>query len=173
MNTLDSQIITNLVFRTKSGDRKAFSNLCELFSPKLIHTAKRMSVSQEDAEGLVQEIFILIWEKRENLNPDFSFNTYLLTILKSKLYKKVKSEARKTANQKYAIQHLGQESGIAESEVIHEELNMLSSKATENFPKQQKQISLLKGLENLTACKIASKLGLSKGTMGNHFYQAE
>ncbi|EOZ98441.1 putative ECF-type RNA polymerase sigma factor [Indibacter alkaliphilus LW1] len=173
MKNLDSQNISKLVFQTKTGDRKAFSALYDFFSPKLIHTARRMFVSKEDAEGMAQDIFIFIWEKRENLNPELSFNAYLLTILKSKLYKKGKAEARKTAYQKYAIKFQEYENSATESEVMYEELKMLSSKAIENLPKQQKQIFLWKGLENLTSDEIASKLGLSKRTVENHFYQAK
>lgn len=173
MNNLDSPSISKLVSQLKEGDQKAFAALFELFSPKLIRTAERMFVSKEDAEGMTQEIFIFIWEKRDKLNPDLSFNAYLLTILKSKLYKKVKADARKTAYQKYAIQQKDGESSFTESEVMYEELKLLSTKAIENLPNQQKQIFLWKGLENLTSDEIASKLGLSKRTVENHFYQAK
>lgn len=164
--------VKQLVTRVISGDQDAFTQLFEIFEPKLINTAKRMFVSHEDAEELCQEIFFYIWQKREQIDPELSFNAYLLTILKSKLYKKAKSDARKVAYQKYVLLQNHQGIKSTENKVIFDELEEISNKAIDNLPKQQKQIFLWKGLENISSEEIAEKLGLSRRTVENHFYKA-
>lgn len=173
MNNNTTEKVRELVSLIMLGDKQAYALLYEMFSPKLIHTAERMHISKEDAENLCQEIFLHIWQKREMLNPELSFNAYLLTILKSKLYKKAKSEARKIAYQKYSIQQVDSTSKITENQVMYEELKQISERVIETLPKQQKQIFLWKGTENITSDEIAIKLGLSKRTVENHFYQAK
>ncbi|MBW3469499.1 RNA polymerase sigma factor [Arthrospiribacter ruber] len=172
MNNLIDTEVRSLVTLVKAGDEKSYTRLFDMFAPKLIHTAQRMHVSKEDAEGMAQEIFLFIWKKREQLNPELSFNAYLLTILKSKLYRQIKADARKIAFQKYAIHFSENLSVQTENQVNFDELVEISSKVIEKLPKQQKQIFLWKGFENFSSDEIAKKLGLSKRTVENHFYQA-
>lgn len=172
MNSNTTQKVKNLVSLLIKGNNHAYAKLYEIFSPKLIHTAERMFISREDAENVCQEIFLHIWQKREKLKPELSFHAYLLTILKTKLYKKAKSEARKIAYQKYSIQHVSNTNILTENHVLYEELKEISDKVIEKLPKQQKQIFLWKGNENISTDEIALKLGLTKRTVENHFYQA-
>jgi len=58
---------TKLVESLKKGDLKAFNDLFAKYYKKLYYFAKGYLHSKEDAEGLVQEIFIKVWENRNDL----------------------------------------------------------------------------------------------------------
>ena len=69
-----------LVESLKKGDWFAFDQLFAKYSKKLYYFAKNYLDSKEDAEGLVQEVFLKIWEKRKELKEHLSFNAYIYTI---------------------------------------------------------------------------------------------
>ncbi|MFD2203268.1 RNA polymerase sigma factor [Shivajiella indica] len=161
-----------LVLRLSDGDEKAFSELYDFFKPKIFFTAKKMCLCSEDAEEIVQEVFMIIWKTRKNLNHELSFNAYLLSILKSLIIKKSKKEARKIAYEVYAISHMEKAANETESQVYFRELEKISYSEIEKLPKTQKEIFKLKNVENLCANEIAEKMGISKRTVESHIYVA-
>ena len=83
-----------LVKALRKGDFKAFEALFFKYNKNLYYFAKGHLGSSEDAEGLVQEVFIKIWEKREDLKEYLSFNSYIFTITFKAILKYL-SEAEK------------------------------------------------------------------------------
>ncbi len=56
--------------------RSAFGN----YAKRLYAFGFKYLRSKEDAEGLVQDVFLKIWENRKKLDKDSSFKSYLFTI---------------------------------------------------------------------------------------------
>jgi len=164
--------IPSLVNRLCDGDQYAFSLLYEYFKPKIFFTARRMCLNAEDAEEIVQEVFLIIWKTRGNLKSELSFNAYLLSIVKSLIIKKTKKEARKVAYEVYAIANLDKVTHETESQVVFWELERISHAEIDKLPKAQKEIFKLKNMDNLCSDEIAVKLGISKRTVENHIYVA-
>lgn len=70
----------NEVKDLKRGNLKAFDNLFNKYSSRLYNFSLKYLKSVEESEEVVQEVFLYIWEKREGLKPDQSFNAYIFTI---------------------------------------------------------------------------------------------
>jgi RNA polymerase sigma-70 factor (family 1) len=164
--------IPSLVIKLSDGDGDAFSLLYEYFKPKIFFTARKMCLCSEDAEEIVQEVFLIIWKNRENLKSDLSFNAYLLSILKSLIIKKSKKEARKMAYEVYAISNHDKKTIETERQIDFWEYERISFAEIEKLPKTQKEIFKLKNMENLCSGEIAEKLGISKRTVESHIYMA-
>ncbi len=164
--------IPDLVSRLKRGDEKAFSELYLFFREKIFYTSKKMNLSSEDAEETVQEVFLIIWKNRNNLNCELSFNAYLLSILKSIIIKRAKKEARRMAYKVYEISTMETTSNETEKQIELKEFEEISIKEVEKLPKTQKEIFKMKNYENLASGEIAEKLGISKRTVESHIYTA-
>lgn len=167
-----SQNIPFLVSQLKDGSESAFTELFRLFRPKIFNTSKKMNFSAEDAEETVQEVFLIIWKNRHNLNCELSFNAYLLTILKSIIIKKAKKEAKRIAVDVYALSCPEFISNETELQIDIREFEQISSAEVEKLPKTQKEIFKMKNYENLASGEIAEKLGISKRTVESHIYTA-
>lgn len=172
MNKVKAFDISSTVSRLREGDEKAFSLLYDFFRPKVFFTSKKMHLSTEDAEEIVQEVFLIIWKNRQNLNSDLSFNAYLLAILKSLIIKKSKKEARRIAYEVYTLSTQEIESNETELQIEYSEFESISISEIEKLPKTQKEIFKMKNYENLHSGEIASKLGISKRTVESHIYMA-
>lgn len=172
MNPVTSIDIPSLVIRLRNGDEKAFCSLFQQFGPKIYCTARRMFLSHEDAEEMVQEVFLKIWKKKEQLKDELSFQAYLITIMKSLVYKKAKSQSRFFAYQKFASS--SEYSVVNEGERLleSEDLYKYSRKAIDELPKSQKQVFELRYMDHQTADQIAEQLSISKRTVESHIYKA-
>ncbi len=172
MNQQKAFDIPSAVSKLREGDEKAFSQLFEFFKSKIFNTSKKMNLSSEDAEEIVQEVFLIIWKNRQNLNSELSFNAYLLTILKSLIVKKAKKEAMRVAYEVYAFSTREIESNETEMQIEYSEFEQISISEIEKLPKTQKVIFKMKNYDNLHSGEIAEKLGLSKRTVESHIYVA-
>lgn len=164
--------IPSAVSQLREGDEKAFALLYDFFRPKIFFTSKKMNLSSEDAEEIVQEVFLIIWKNRQNLNSELSFNAYLLAILKSLIIKKSKKEAKRIAYEVYTLSTKEIESNETESEIEYSEFEQISISEIEKLPKTQKEIFKMKNYDHLQSGEIAEKLGISKRTVESHIYVA-
>jgi RNA polymerase sigma-70 factor (family 1) len=172
MNPITSITIPSLVIRLRNGDDKAFNLLFQQFGPKIYGTARRMFLSHEDAEELVQEVFLKIWKKREQLKDNLSFQAYLITIMKSLVYKKAKSQSRFLAFQRSAAASEYSVGNEGERLLEVDDLYRYSKKAIDELPKGQKQVFELRYLSHQSTDQIAEQLSISKRTVESHIYKA-
>ena len=171
--TPDPLIHRDLVISLSLGDEKAFEELYKLFSEKIYHISRKMNLSHEDAEGVVQEVFLKIWKNRSKLDPELSINAYLIAIVRSLVIKKAKKDARFFAFQQYKIPLLQQlTSPGADDELIFSEFSQLTREIIEQLPPAQKKIFQLRYLENLSTAEIADQLQISKRTVENQIFRA-
>jgi RNA polymerase sigma-70 factor (ECF subfamily) len=166
------QSVATLVASLQAGDKRAYEELYGLFAPKILRTCMKMYLCQEDAEEIVQEVFLKVWEKRGDLDDTLSFNAYLLTIMRSLIFKRSRKQALATAYQKYNIQFFLKGENTTEETILFEEIKSFSAKAIAALPKGQQEVFSLKFSEHLTADEIAERLQLSKRTVENQLYKA-
>ena len=76
-----------LVEQLKKGDVEAFDALFDEYSQKLFGFALKYLKSEVEAEELVQEVFVRVWENRKSLKSDYSFKSYLYTIALNQIRK--------------------------------------------------------------------------------------
>lgn len=162
-----------LVIAISQGDERAFESLYQFFSEKIYHASRKMNLSHEDAEGVVQEAFLKIWKNRSKLDPKLSINAYLIAIVRSLIIKGVKKQARLFAYQQYSLpllQHFS--TSGPEEELIFTEFDQITTDIINQLPDGQRNIFRLRYLENLTVAEIAEQLNLSKRTVENQIFRA-
>ena len=162
----------HLVKSLREGCEKSYALLYERYAAKIYAVSRGIHLSHEDAEGIVQEVFLKIWRNRKSLDPALSFNAYLLTIARSLAIKLFKKKARFAAYQHYAISYLQDFSNDTEEYVVFSDLDALSSQALDDLPSKQKQVFMMKNFEHLSTEEISERLQLSKRTVENQIYRA-
>ena len=91
-----------LIQLLKRGDVKAFDAIYNQYCKRLYGFVIRYVKQEEDAEEIVQEVFIKIWENRYKIDVYSSFESFLFTIT----YNSAMSLLRKRLNEKKYIEHL-------------------------------------------------------------------
>lgn len=166
-------ITQELLIRLKNGDMLAFDRVYELYSHKLFSFILRILKNDDEAEDIVQEVFVKIWESREKLVDYKLLNSYIFTIA----YNNSIDLIRKKINNSKYLEHLKNSSIIYEtpsviSDIEFNDLSSLVEKLIANLPERQKEVFLLHREKGLTYPEIAEQLGISKNTVENHMVKA-
>lgn len=69
-----------LISRARDGDDAAFAQLVTRYTPALYRVVRRMASDQAEAEAIVQESFLRIWQNLHRYQADRPFFPYLVTI---------------------------------------------------------------------------------------------
>lgn len=173
MNSSIQNITQDLIDRLKTGDIEAFDQIYNYFSHKLFSFVIRILKNEAEAEEIVQEVFVKIWEARGTLGDYKLLNSFIFTIA----YNQSISLIRKRINNQKYIEQLKyysviQNSPTAISEIEFDELSGILEKLIGNLPERQQEVFLLHREKGMTYPQIAEKLGISKNTVENHMSKA-
>ena len=157
-----------LVIALREGDQEAFEKIYRKYSEKVYYFAIRYQNSPEDAENVVQDVFIKIWNERKSLKEDLSFNSYIFTITKNHLFNKKRKSLNENAYREYLIHHLTSTENKLERQIIYSDLKELLDAEIERLPKQRRKVFELSVFQGLSNKEIAEEMDLSVRTVEVH-----
>ncbi len=161
-----------LVKSLKKGDLFAFDQLFSKYSKKLYYFAKSYLNSKEDAEELVQEVFLLVWNKRKELKEHLSFNAFLYTVTYNAIRKYFRKKAREKKYLDKFLEDYDGEYNKTVTDIEYNNLLELANKVIEKLPEKRKLIFQLSRHKGLTNMEIAKRLDISKKTVENQIHSA-
>lgn len=160
---------TELLLLLKKDDKVAFYHLYERYSKRLFSFAFRFIKKEADAEEIVQEVFLKIWETRHKIDAYTSFDSFLFTIA----YNSTVSLFRKRLSEKKYLEHiqaLQQENEAPDliDEVQFNDLNEKIQSLLDKLTPRQQEIFRLSRESGLSHSEIAQKLNISTNTVKKH-----
>lgn len=148
---------------------KAFDIIYKKYSRRLYGFVFRYIKQEADTEEIVQEVFVKIWQSRDNINIYSSFESFLFTIAHNATVNLLKKRA---TEQKYvehvkSLQHVDETYELTD-EIHYKELMYKFHRLLNELSPRQKEIFQLSREEGLSHKDIAEKLGISVQTVKNH-----
>ncbi|SMC94303.1 RNA polymerase sigma factor [Pedobacter africanus] len=162
----------NFFLLVKSDKHRAFKLVFEAYWQSLYKQAYKRVQCADIAKDLVQDSFLSLWDKIDQLDSEGSVLAYLYAVLRNKvlkLYEKDEVRAR------YAISITALEAPSdlhAQNALIEKELKSLIEKELASMPPRMREIYLLKKDEELSVKQIAVNLSLSEQTIKNQLQTA-
>lgn len=161
-----------LIALMKQGSQLAFAHLYNRYkSPLLLH-AYRFLQDKEEAGDIVQEMFAVLWSRREVLEIRSSVDSYLYAAIKNRILKFV-------AHQKVIDRYMDSLGGFSEASnvlndelLIEKQLKALIEQEVALLPAKMREIFELSRMEGLSHRQIAGKLGISESTVKNQVQNA-
>jgi RNA polymerase sigma-70 factor (ECF subfamily) len=160
---------TELIKLLKKGDIAAFDAIYNKYCHKLHQFVFMYLKQEEDAEEVVQEVFIKIWESREKVDVYLSFESFLFTIAYNSTMSLLRKRVSETKSREYlkSLQKIETEEKVID-EIQYNELNNKVQSLLEQLSPRQSEIYLLSREEGLSHKEIAIKLNISESTVNNH-----
>lgn len=172
MNRL-KKISRTTIERYTKGDMTAFDEIYDFYSRKLYGFILSYVKQRADAEEIVQEVFLKIWESRKKIDIYASFDSFIFTIA----YNTSISLLRKRVNEKKYMDQLEAKQQIYDADKFIDELHFneinkqVESLLNELTPRQQ-EIFRLSREDGMSHQEIAQKLSISTNTVKNHLVAA-
>lgn len=157
----------DLVLAVSRSSTDAFECLFDRYSQKLYHFTLSWLKSESDSEEVVQEVFLKIWENRNQLDSDKSFKSYLFTIAFNAIKKQFNRKMKEQRHKHDVLESLAEELPDIETKIQFEKLVARLDELIARFPEKRKFIFLSRKKEGKSIAEIAAELGISEKTVKN------
>lgn len=159
------------IYALKDGNLWAYNELFDRYGKRLHRFAIAYLKSTENAEEIVQDVFLKIWNNRKDLSPDKSFESYLFTIAKNGILNTIRKSKSQQAYLNFTILHPGKDV-LLDEELDFNELERAYSNAVDQLSPRRKEIFLLSRVHSLSNAEIAERMNISSKTVENQMTSA-
>jgi RNA polymerase sigma-70 factor (ECF subfamily) len=135
------------------------------YYPRMIRFAKEYVQLEEDAENIVQDIFVLLWEKRDVLDIKVSLAPYLFTLVKNKCLDFLR---HKTAEEEFVKEYEARQMALEQLNYAFssdEDMEALLNVAINSLPERCREIFVKSRVEGKKYREIARELDISVNTV--------
>ena len=153
--------LQNLLARTATGDKLAFSDLYDEVAPRVFGLVRRLLVDHSQSEEVTQEIFLEIWQTASRFDPNKGgATTWILTMAHRRAVDRVRaSQSSRDRDVKIGIRDYQNDydnvSTSVEVKVEHERVEKAMGRLTE-LQRQAIQLSYYGGYSNSEVAEILS-----------------
>lgn len=172
ITALSPGVEKELLIRLQSGDRTAFEQLYYIYSDRIYGSVLKLVKAEDIADELLQDTFVILWEKRHLINPDLSFKSWLYKVARNEVNQFYRKLARDKKLQDYVVATFTEQYSHTEEDIYLKESRDLIDKAIEQLSPQRKEVFTLCKLEGKSYEEAAGILGISSSTVSNHLVKA-
>jgi RNA polymerase sigma-70 factor (ECF subfamily) len=156
-----------LVLRCQTGDDVAFAELFARYRPRLHYFVRKMLVDSAAVDDLLQEIWLDVFRGLPRLSDVAAFPAWLYRIARNKTWQALRK--RRHAEQPLGGEDLADESdpdfSNEDAQRVHAGLDQL--------PGEQREVLVLRFLEEMSYDAIAQVVGCELGTVRSRIHYAK
>jgi len=161
-----------LLIKLGEGKETAFNTLYDLYSNRIYNRLLKLTQSEQLADELLQDTFVILWNKRDTINPDLSIKSWLYKVAENEVYQLYRKIARDKKLQEHIVSTFLESYSHTEEGIYLKESQELLDKAMDQLSPQRKQAFKLCRLEGMSYQQAAEIMGVSSSTVSNHLVQA-
>lgn len=155
-----------------TGDVNAFEMIFKSYYPVLCNYAYTYLKDKEEAEEIVQNVFLNVWEKRSQISIQSSLKSYLYQTVRNTCLNVIKHEKVKRKHQEETLAIKDRAYEAVSDRVIGKELEEKIALAIQSLPEQCRIVFTMSRFEELKYAEIASELNISVKTVENQIGKA-
>lgn len=159
-----------LLQQMAKGDRQSFTELYNRYWEQLFITAAKALRGKEEAADVVQDVFLSLWDRRNELNLLGSLSAYLHTSVR---YKCIHYIEKNITRHDYLVHLIVSESpSSAETNLQLKEVQQLINNTVSKMPPKMQEVYRMSRQQQLSYKEIAEKMRVSVETVKKHIHHA-
>jgi RNA polymerase sigma-70 factor (family 1) len=151
----------------------SFEDIYLTYFSKMKYFAKEYVVSEEDAENIVQDVFMELWEKREALTMHTNLIAFLFTAIKNRClnhlrHKMVTQETANQLQEEYSItlrMNLNSLEAFDQNLFSEQDIEKIITRALNSLSDKCREIFIMSKIEGKKQKEIATELNISINTI--------
>lgn len=161
-----------LIQKLKEGDEEAFRKIYLKYHRELYTIALKYLRRKELAEDAVHDIFVKMWEYRNELEKSGSLSGFLFTALENHVLNILDARKRKLRKKEQLLHERIQKEKTTDDILPFAEYRDVYNDAIEKLPEARREVFELRIKEGLTNKEVSKYRGISIHTVKSQFYKA-
>jgi len=166
--------------KLKEGNSAAFEELFKQIFPRMLGYCRLFIHDQAQANDLVQDCFLRLWEKRQTIDPRQSVESLLFVMLRNRCLNHLRDQKNELIEKKISnleeneLQHLYQLDFTGrEEKSIEEQLIEAIRESVDELPEKRRLVFIKAKIEGKKNKDVAEELGISVKAVEKHLHQAK
>jgi RNA polymerase sigma factor (sigma-70 family) len=148
-----------------------FEKLTYHIKDKLFRFALRITGNKPEAEDVVQEVFLKIWDKREEMSTVLNQEAWCMTLTKNLAFDKIKSKHRKTDDIDEAFNLQDSKTNVYQTVETSDTMAIIKQIMSQ-LPDNQRLVMHLRDIEDMTYEEIAVSLEMPMSQVKVNLHRA-
>ena len=161
-----------LVKALKEGNQLAFSIVYKMYAAQTFSLAFKYLLNKELAEDAVQNLFLKLWLKKEEIDETKPINRYLFTMLKNDLLNTLRDSKKNIYLLEDCLSMVLELEDNSQNENLKQEQMNIIQQALEQLSPQRRKVFEMKVSGKYSNQEIADKLNLSINTIKFQYSQS-
>ena len=174
-----------LVRRLKKQDEQAFNELVRLYQGRIYRLVFRMIGDQQEAEDLAQEVFVTVFKSITGFRGDSKLSTWMYRVATNHCKNRIKYLGRRARGKKKELDEIADASAIEsatmstsayvptpDEQLQGRQIERFVQRALAELPDDQRELVVLRDIENMTYEEIQDVTGLPAGTVKSRLHRA-
>ncbi|MCF0058160.1 RNA polymerase sigma factor [Dyadobacter sp. CY356] len=157
--------------RFLAGEVEAFDHLMTLHFRTLFHYGSKFSRDKEFVKDNIQDLFLVLWERRQTLSHDIAVKPYMMASLRRLMHRSSMSKPLLSDNSVEEINGNFEIEFSVEEEYIENESSLVVTqklkKLIDELPLRQKEVIYLKFFQEMDRSQISEVMNISPQTVSN------
>lgn len=150
------------------GNEQAFEKIYTAYSPRLFGRLLKIVKSDLHAREILQDVFLIVWERRKMIDPERSFRSFIFKVTENKAYDFLRKAAKDRNLEEQLIVLASEDYTFIEAHKIDDEHLSILQKSIEDLPPQRQLIFRLCKLEGKSYKEVSELLNVSVSTISDH-----
>ncbi|WP_316839823.1 RNA polymerase sigma-70 factor [Pedobacter gandavensis] len=163
---------SELVALLRSGNRAAYTEIYKRYTAVLYSHAYAKLQDREEARDAIQELFTVLWVKREEMAIETNLPGYLYCAVRNRVLNAISHRKVESTYFSQIQVNINEYESVTDYRVREKELSLLIEKEIACLPEKMREVFELSRKNNLSRKEIANQLNLSEKTVKNQINNA-
>ena len=156
----------------QQGDEYAYTEIFERYKVLLYKHAYRLSGDEEEANDIISDLFLVLWQKRESLNLQVSLSSYLYGSIRNRVFDLITHQKVITRYLDSIREFIEQGHYETDERIRAKELAEIIEREIAALPPKMREVFELSRSGEFSYKEIGEMLNITEGTVKQQVHNA-